>query len=387
MDSFSPLSVINFGKKVLDKSSAISYYSNMARNRRLVAKTEYEVIQQKFFGTEEPKLDAHLADALNWYSQVCEDDHAKLWLNDYLAKDDRQEEIDKLVNVPKDWIPRTAGWLARLSLRGYPLTDHNLKTIETKLASALCHQDAKAEEAPKVKPNVQEYMREKASDLIGEVEGMIDDKTIDPTFSFYNFLLKEQVSGIVAAKMLTHFAPIADELIEAMEPQDDDLKEAYPNREDLEDMAIVYQGIVDDLNRYVGNAKKTRKPRTKKKPTKEKLLKHFVYAKSNDKMQLVSVDPAKIIGSNELWTFNPNKMLLSVYRANDSDGLNVRRSVIININETTSMSKKIGRKTEERIKTVLDGGKVALRKLMDDISGKGKEVSRITKDTILLRVI
>jgi len=351
--------------------------------------TEYEVIQKKFFGANEPSLDAHLADALNWYSSVCDDKDARGWLKEYLKEADRSEEINQLNLIPDDWIPRTAAWLARLALRGYLLSEHNFETIEKKLKDAFCHQTMPEKTlVPKVKPNVQEYIREKASELIGEVEGMIDDKVNIPP-SFYNFLRSREVSGLVANRMLTHFAPIADELIEAMETDDEDLKEGYRvySNKELENLAITYQSIVDDLNQYIGNVKKARKPRAKKKPSMEKLLKNFSYCKSENDYQLVSVDPSKIVGATELWTFNPKKMALAVYRSNDSDGLNIRRSVIVNINEKTSLSKKIGRKTSEKVKLVLNSGKVALRKVMDDISGKGNEVGRITKDTILLRVL
>src|SRR5580765_8081281 len=102
--------------------------------------TEYEVIQKKFFGANEPSLDAHLAAALNWYSSVCDDKDARVWLKEYLKEADRAEEIAKLNLVPDEWIPRTAAWLARLALRGYPLSEHNFETVEKKLKNALCHQ-------------------------------------------------------------------------------------------------------------------------------------------------------------------------------------------------------------------------------------------------------
>jgi len=362
----------------------------MRGRRKMTSKTEYEVIQRKFFGENEPKLTAHLGDALNWYSSVCDDSHARNWLNDYLKEQNRLDEIKKLKLVPDDYIPRTAAWLSRLAMRGYELSDHNIQTIETKLESALCHQMVEAKTiVVKKKPNVQEYISEKVSDLVGEIEGMIDDKVIVPGYSFYNFLQSKEVTGLVASRIQNHFKPIAEELIEAYDTKDKDLKEGYKkySNQEMEDMAIVYQTIVDDIDRYVGNVKKTRKTRVKKKPSMEKLLKNFPYAKTNNELQIVSVDPAKIVGSNELWTFNPKKKLLSVFRANDSDGLNIRRSLIINIDEQKSIAKTIGRKTEERIKTVLTGGKVALRQLMEDISGKGKKVNRINSDTVLLRVL
>lgn len=362
----------------------------MARSKA-IANATFETIQSRIFGSTEPNSNAHLGDALTWYSSMKDTSDARRYLNTYLEEFNRLEDIETLERVPDEWVKNTAGWLARLAMEGYPLQETNIEFLERQLKETLKH--AVVPEAEpiiiKLSPNIQQRIREKASDLIADIEGQIDDKTITPKWSLYDYLRGLGTSAMIANKLIDHFRPLAAELIEAFDSKDKDLKEAYKkySNAELERLAIIYQNLLDDAVRYASNAKKARRPRAKKKPTVEKLLRHFQYQKSNEELKLVSLDPAKIIAAQELWTYNTKSKLLSVFRANDSDGLNVRRSAIININEQTSMAKKIGRKTEGRLQSVLTGGRVVLRNMMEEITGSSKPVTRIGKTTVLLRVL
>jgi hypothetical protein len=80
--------------------------------------------------------------------------------------------------------------------------------------------------------------------------------------------------------------------------------------------------------------------------------------------------------------------VLSVFRAVDRGGLNVKSIAIIGYDPATSQSKKIGRKTDEILNSVTTSGKVALRKLFDTINTDNlKFVDRLNSNTILLKVV
>jgi hypothetical protein len=71
----------------------------------------------------------------------------------------------------------------------------------------------------------------------------------------------------------------------------------------------------------------------------------------------------------------------------DRDGLSVRGSTITGFDETTSITKKL-RKPEAVLKPLLEGGKIYLRKVMENINCKEqKATGRINPDTLLIRVI
>lgn len=360
------------------------------RKRKVSAATASDLIHSMYYGPE-PSLEKDLGTQLNWYSACASDDDAVTWLSEYFTVIDRTIDAEKVKQLDSDWIPRTAGFLARLALRGYELTEHNLNHIEETFERAVKNGYHKPEPEKTIivheKPSVQDHIREKVSEVIGELEGMIDDKIIDENFNLVDWFREHSISGVVAKRVGEHFGPIAAELLEAFTSDDKQMQEGYSKIpvSELEQMATIYHILAETARGYSQTVVTIRKPRKKKPVSIEKMLKHFVYAKQHD--NLASIDPAKILGKQELWTFNTKNKVLTVYRAVDNDGLKIRRSLITNINEETSMAKKIGRKTDERLDTVLSGGKVALRKLMNTITGGALPVKRITKDTILLRVI
>lgn len=244
---------------------------------------------------------------------------------------------------------------------------------------------------PKVEQvSVQTHIWNKGTAVLSELEGMLDDGIITPQWSLHDFLLKKEISTVIAKRIADHFAPRADELLEVMTMTDDDeLQYAYRgyDTDDLTNMTVIYQGFVDEATRYAINAKKIRKMTRKRKlPSVERMLKHFVFAKTDNTYKLASIDPSKIVGAQALWVFNPKNCILTVYRAMDRGGLGIKRTTITNIDEKNSVSKRIGRKTAERLEAVLTGGKVTLRKLMDTITSDQLKLTRITKNHVLLRV-
>ena len=63
-----------------------------------------------------------------------------------------------------------------------------------------------------------------------------------------------------------------------------------------------------------------------------------------------------------------------------------KTAFIINYDEKTSFTKRTGRKPEEYVKRVLDGGKIVLRKIMDELKNDAALAYRINENTILLKV-
>jgi serine/threonine protein kinase len=77
---------------------------------------------------------------------------------------------------------------------------------------------------------------------------------------------------------------------------------------------------------------------------------------------------------------------LGVYVADDSSGLSVKGSSIINFSERNSICKTL-RKPETILPDVIKGGKVYLRNVMSTIKSKEKGLTgRLNSDTILLKI-
>jgi hypothetical protein len=68
-------------------------------------------------------------------------------------------------------------------------------------------------------------------------------------------------------------------------------------------------------------------------------------------------------------------------------GLSVKGSSIVGYDEKTSIVKKL-RKPTEQLNKLMQGGKIVLRKFMEDIKCKSKEATgRINNEVVLLRII
>jgi hypothetical protein len=133
-------------------------------------------------------------------------------------------------------------------------------------------------------------------------------------------------------------------------------------------------------------AKVNRKPRAKKAVPKDKIVAKLKYAKTNEPLKLVSINPADIIGSKELWVYNTKSRKIGKYVASEYLELSVKGTSIIGYNENLSVQKTL-RKPEDQLKEFKAAGKVQLRKYLDDIKAVDIKLNgRISEDIILLRV-
>lgn len=350
----------------------------------------------KYFG-EEPLLkgpvdDSTLGKALTWYNYMCEPDEAREYIIEYLKTTKQEALLKKFRRVPMSRIPKTYAWVYRIKTRGGEIHPDTLMRAERSIKDSLQYmEDEKVEETttPVVeKPSIQERITEKLSDYIGEIENIVDDLPKD--WSMYKHLQSTQFPAKMTTKVADYYRPILEELELALEGGDDQLKEAYKHlsKPKLRERVALFQSIVDDCDRYAGNLRKQRAPRKKKAPTADKLLKHFQFQKESNEHKLKSVAPESIIGAQELWTFNTKYNILTVFRASGHAGLSVKRTAIVGFDEANSVSKRIGRKTDETLQRVLTGGKIVLRKLMDEISSDPAKISdRINSNIVLLKTV
>jgi hypothetical protein len=90
----------------------------------------------------------------------------------------------------------------------------------------------------------------------------------------------------------------------------------------------------------------------------------------------------------ELWTFNTKYKTITRLTAIDRGGLQVKGTSITNYCESNSITRSVGRKDpNEFLKRILEGGKLVLRKVFDEIKTEKPLAYRINENTILLRVV
>ena len=357
-------------------------------------KSEMYLVNKKHLG-DEPLMvgDISVTTCLNWYNYMCNSSDARDYLKDYLKNTGKVADAKKLSKVSDSELPMTAAWLCRMISRGYKPSGTTMQFISSNLLRIL----EKAEinnteetESPKQVISIQDRMRERMHDILGEIEGLIDDYIHkNEEFSLYTWLQSNNIPAAYATSIVSKLAPVLEELIEAYDGQDPQLKEGYRSykKSEIKRLIDFYNTMCEDASKYANVTKKTRAPRKPRVQSLEKKLKSFKYQKEDNTFKIASINPEKIIGSQELWTFNTKYKTLTVFRAQDRGGLDVKGTSIIKYDEKVSVTMRTGRKPEEAVKQTLEGGKLVLRKISVEFKNHAPLQSRINENTILLRVL
>jgi hypothetical protein len=362
--------------------------------KKKVGKATGNLLNLKYLG-DEPQFvneptDLQYMKALTWYNYMCTKADARNYIETYLKNTKRQNLIKDLRRVPDIRINDQSAWIARMLTRGAPLKQRSKNKFEELLNQSLTFAETQKQEKNEVtkqpSPSIQDRMRDKVSNFIGEIEEQID---VDGwTVSVYDKLQSAQLPAMLANRVAEYFAPISEEASQLLLKNcEASLKEGYSSytKAQLKERAAFYEKIVEDCKRYSSNGKKLRVVRKKKTVTPEKKLKSFKFQNESKEYKVVSINPEKILGAEELLTFNTKYRLLTHFVALDRSGLNVKGTTILNYDEEKSKTYRIGRKTEENIEIALRGGKRAFTKMISTLITKTLQ-HRINENTILLKV-
>lgn len=371
---------------------------------------------EKYLGGE-PDLrgevtDAQVIQAYNWYNYFYDSDQAKDWIIEYLKEFHKTEkELIKNVNRVNSNLCRTTGWNCRILLLGGSLPSkieqRNIERIRALAAGSNASAEssnrgrdtgsteveeevgAKKEEVKQV-ISIQERVANRANDLIADLEVQLDNYYRDGTqFKASDWLSQHDVKPQVAQKIAGYYKPLYSELFDALSGKVPELREAYSHytKPKLKAYVEFVKSIVSAAETRAVVVKAARKPRKKKEKPASVVVSKLKFKEKDDTYNVVSVDPKQIIGCNQLWVFNTKYRTLAVYNAMGPAGLNVKGSTVIGFDEKTSIVKKL-RKPTEQVNKLKDGGKVVLRKFMDEIKCKPKTATgRINNETVLVRII
>ena len=244
-------------------------------------------------------------------------------------------------------------------------------------------------------PSIQERLREVSLGMTEEIEAAIeafqtDPETFDPkAFKMLNLLKAKQAKAAHARIIRDFYARDLTELLElASGKADEQLKEGYSHRskKQIKSFIAFLQEIESACNMLMQEAKVNKKPRAKKVVSKDKIIAKLKYKKSDEPLKLVSINPADIIGAQELWIFNSKTRKLGKYVAAEFQELGIKGTTITGFSETKSVQKTL-RKPAEQIKAFKEAGKVVLRKFLEDINAVDTKMNgRINEEIMLLKV-
>jgi hypothetical protein len=349
-----------------------------------------------YAGTE-PKFTAEVSQidlmkSLSWYAQNKDSKDAYKWACDFLKK---KHKLD-VSSVIKNQSP-TFGFVCRIVSNGGVLSakdqtwlDGEIENLKHSLKNR--KQPVVVDEPKIVVPNIQDRIREKASECIGELEGQLDDLIISKfstEVSPYAVMHTLEIKGVHTKHISDWFKTKRIEFDDVLHTADAELKEGYSNfsKPQLKKLVAWCDQVILDCGKIAGEAVKSRKPRKRKTKTPEQLVAKVKVMDEHKEFKLKSVPAKDIIGAMQLWVFNTKNRKLGCYHAIDADGLSIKGSSIINFNESKSVQKTL-RKPEATLPEILKGGKVYLRSALDGIRAVESGLTgRLNADIILVRVV
>ena len=344
------------------------------------------------------RFDNRLRKSFYYYNYYYSQKDCKKYVIEWLQKNSKLsiEEVKAFNRAGDRLLPMTVCSLIMAHRKGMPFRGRHIEFIIDSVMDVISK--AEPEEVQVVataeqvynRPTIQDRLAERTSEIIGELEGIFDDIATgvkNPT-KLYDFLVANNVVQSQLGKYEDLYKTRKAELELAQSKTDAQVTEGYRHLKAADFKRII--SWIDDLlaavEQYRGVKKATKKARVKKAPSKEKVISKLKYCKTDAVLKLVSINPADIVGANELWVYNTKSRKLGKYVAAAYQTLTVKGTSLVNFDTDKSVCKTL-RKPEEKLKEFAKAGKIQLRKFLDDIKAtESKMNGRMNADIVLLKV-
>lgn len=356
------------------------------------------------------QINTHFRKAMEYYRLEFSNKDLKPKVIEWMKIRGWQADIIKAFKETKDnRCSGTMGGVAACLLRGMPEVHAGFnegrdtgKWLEAEINRVITdgrndqseEEDATEKKETAVVVSIQERVRESSLAMTEEIETAIESFQIDPEsfdpkqFKVLNLLKGKQAKAAHARIIRDFYTRNYEEMQEAALGKDEQLKEGYSHlsKAQLKKIIAFYGEIISACDMLMQEAKVNRKPRKTKTVSKDKLVAKLKFMKQDDKLKVVSINPADIVGAKELWIFNTKTRKLGKYVAGEFNDLGVKGTSITGFDEHKSVQKTL-RKPEEQLKEFKAAGKVALRKFLEDIKAVDIKLNgRINEETLLLKV-
>lgn len=329
-------------------------------------------------------------EAYNWYNYFYEPKQGRKFIEEFMQETNMSRASVKLFDLlPDSNIKSSFAAMARMYTMGLQSEDRRVK-IEDAILD-MCRKSLSLSRASAALTAGFAPKSDPAKALIAEVESFIDDNSTNLN-GFYEWLKKRTAKPTEVRGLVDYYTPWLEELVEANERiVDPDLKEAYSHmsKKDLKLRMQLFRSIINDCESYLSNSRKTivRKPRKANPKSADKLVSKIKYQKEHTDLKIVSIDPSKIVGASELWTFNTKTNFLARYLAETgSGGLSVKGTTIQSFS-ATSEQKKL-RKPVDTLPNITGSTAKAAEKSFLSVKTKSNNPNgRINEFTVILRAI
>lgn len=240
---------------------------------------------------------------------------------------------------------------------------------------------------------IQDRLRERARDAAGEVEGWIDEFSVDRSVpvktveDFVNLFKTFELKGPHMKFVNAAFEKRTAEIAEALTGKDKDLNEGYSHysKPELKKVNQFYSNLLKASAMMQETAKVVRAPRKPKPVSQDKLVAKLKYKKADSTLGIVSLNPIQLLGAREAWVYNTKTRKLAQYKAADADGLTVKGASLENYSQE-SLEKTL-RKPVETLAEFKKASKVKLRTFLKDLSTVDTQANgKFNEHHVILRI-
>lgn len=297
----------------------------------------------------------------------------------------------------------TFGKYAYVANRGTELPEHYVNALRTAYEQLLVQAQQQKQQAMEqsasdcVQPalTIQQRMKQQLTDLMAEFDGMLDC-ILRGTATLAEFnpelLMKTYHTEVKPAHAKMINDAYSSELEQArlvLQWTDPEIKEAYSHLNTAKlrkTYAQFFELIHSACNTVINKRQATRKTRTPKTHSKQKLVSKLKYKSADSTLALASIDPVSIIGATKLWVYNTHNRKLGCYIADEYLGpLTVKGTSVVGFCEMKSTQKTV-RKPETCLKGAGTLARTKLDKLYVDLTTtETKLTGRINEHTVLIR--
>jgi hypothetical protein len=333
-----------------------------------------------------------LIDALNWYNYCYDQKKAKELIVSYCrhAKYDKKT-IQHVKSIPDSKIILQVAWISRMLILGMVPDENTQKFFDDGLEKMLTYKGIRAKVVVKDTPkiSVQDRILEKAREEAGEIEGLIDEYIASGCklkYDLQKYFNGKNLSAVVLQRMCEMFIISSKEIAEAISGEDEQIKEAYSHftKPQLKKLSEFYGDIVSTTNKTAIANKPTRKKRRVKEKPVTQIVSKVKFLEEHSGFKCVPIE--KVVGADQVWTYNIKTKMLSVYNSDNAKGLTFKGTTLKNFNTKSSVGKRL-RKPEVIIPELMSAGKVKIKKILPQLTTKEQGLTgRFNCDTIVLKI-
>jgi len=272
----------------------------------------------------------------------------------------------------------TAGWLCRMSMMGLQLDEHEQIKLDNLIAELLTYKEEKVEEVKDegpARPNIQDRLREKVSECLGELDGQFDEfiaggAKLSADYKPVSLMRSLNIAPQMVSEIREVWARKLIEFEDVVAGKDADLVKAYDymTKTQLKNCVKFCELVLSDCGAYVQIKKSEKKPRKVKPVSPEKRAAKFKICAEFAELKLKSLPASQLVEKTEAWLYDTKKRkLIHIVADEYTKAFTIKNNAVIGFSTVETLQKTV-RKPAETIKAITAAGKPAARKIFKDLT-------------------